>query len=161
MVRWKTSRGVGQRPSPLFARSCDNLINGAPYCLPPGSSWREWLLQRLQERAVYCLVAGHDRTAVQHALAASLVGDETARLAYHQYAGGHVPGRQPVFPKRVHAASCYKGESERGGTHAADSGRLSHHIAQLDQVVAVMAASKMRHAGAHQRVRELAAAGDT
>ena len=66
-------------------------------------------------------------------------------------------GDRPVLPETVHAAGRDIGEVERGGAQAADAGDLAHDVAQLDQIIAVMAAAEMRNAGADHGVGELAA----
>ena len=68
--------------------------------------------------------------------------------------------RIAVLPESVEAARGDIGQVERRRTQAADAGDFAHDIAQFDEIIAVLAAAEMRHAGADDAVGQLLAAGD-
>ena len=58
----------------------------------------------------------------EHPVAAAKIGDEAARLADQQDAGGDVPEVEILLPEAVEAAGGDPGEIERGRAEAADAG---------------------------------------
>src|SRR3546814_16347220 len=76
----------------------------------------------LVEFGVELVVGGEEFVAFDHPVAAAKIGDEAARLAHQQDAGGDIPFLQILFPESVVAAGGDPGEVERGGAETADPG---------------------------------------
>ena len=123
-----------------------------------GSARGERLAERLQERAVDRLVAGDDRPVSNMSWPPSRSVTKPPASRIIRMPAATSQGDRPLLPETVEAAGRDIGEVERGRAQAADAGDLGHDVAQLDEVVAVMAAAEMRHAGADHRVGELGAA---
>ena len=68
-----------------------------------------------------CVVASEHFGVADRLRAAAQVGDEAARLAHQQAAGGGVPRLEAAFPEAVEAPGGDPGEIERGGAETADS----------------------------------------
>ena len=77
------------------------------------------------------------------------VGDEAARLADEQRAGGDVPARQPDLEEAVVAPARRVGEVERGGAGAAESRRRADE--RFERLQVVRAGGTARGTGSRSR----------
>src|SRR3546814_16182912 len=66
--------------------------------------------------------AGNELAALDRALAAAEIADETARLAHQQHTGGDVPDIQVGLPETIEAARRNPGEIEARRAEAANAG---------------------------------------
>src|SRR3546814_18863003 len=66
--------------------------------------------------------AGNELAALDRALAAAEIADETARLAHQPHTGGDVPDIQVGHPETIEAARRNPGESEHRRSEAANAG---------------------------------------
>src|SRR3546814_16645944 len=74
----------------------------------------------LVEFGVELVVGGEEFVAFDHPVAAAKIGDEAARLAHQQDAGGDIPFLQILFPESVVAPGGAPGAVERGGPDTPD-----------------------------------------
>ena len=84
---------------------------------------------------------------------AAIIGDEPARFADQQHAGGGVPDVEIVFPEAVHPARRDPGEVERGGAEAAHARHFGRDRGVDLRPALAVAAAEVRNAGADQASR--------
>ena len=105
---------------------------------------------------------GRDHVAGVARILARGIGDEAARLAHQQHAGGQVPALQSELPEPVVAAGGDPGEIECRRAEAADAGDLRHQHAERagERQPSLRGDRGERDAGGEHRLLQLAAGGD-
>src|SRR3546814_1426704 len=77
--------------------------------------------------------AGNELAALDRALAAAEIADETARLAHQQHTGGDVPDIQVGLPETIEAARRNPGEIEARRAEA----RSEEHTSELQSLMRI------------------------
>src|SRR3546814_14252485 len=92
--------------------------------------------------------------ALDRAVAAAEIADETAGFAHQQHARGDVPDRKVAFPETVVAPCCDPREIEAGGAETADAGDFGRYRTENAAPLRHIAMAHVRDSGRNQRSEE-------